>query len=221
LIDPETAKKLGEIAGVDALVIGTITPFGDSVRISAKILDTSTAKVVGASNCNIAKTKAVEELLVTAVETPALAESTTRSRPLPPKTKSKTQTGVVVNKVKFEVRECLISNGTLICDLVITNNDHDKIVRLCGYRRNTHEKSVATDNFNVARHASEVEIPERKLKHNEYVSVPLVHNESVAVKFSFYGLTPEVTSLTVLTIKGSDTRVGNFTAVLKNIPVIR
>lgn len=69
IIDPSTAKKLGEIAGVDALVTGTITPFGDNVRISVKILDTSTAKVIGASSGEIAKTKAIEELLARGIET--------------------------------------------------------------------------------------------------------------------------------------------------------
>lgn len=49
LIDPQTARKLGQITGVGALLTGTVTPFGDSVRLSVKILDTSTAKVIGAS----------------------------------------------------------------------------------------------------------------------------------------------------------------------------
>ncbi|CAK8721097.1 hypothetical protein GKODMF_12715 [Candidatus Electrothrix gigas] len=43
LIDPATARKLGKIAGVDALITGTLTPFGDSVRIAVKVLNTSTA----------------------------------------------------------------------------------------------------------------------------------------------------------------------------------
>lgn len=68
LIDPKTARKLGEIAGVEALITGTITPFGDSVRLSVKILDTATAKVIGASRGNIAKTQAIEELLSRGVE---------------------------------------------------------------------------------------------------------------------------------------------------------
>ena len=33
LVDPKTIKELGRIAGVDAIVTGTITPFGDSVRV--------------------------------------------------------------------------------------------------------------------------------------------------------------------------------------------
>jgi len=68
IIDPQTARKLGQIAGVDALITGTITPFGDSVRISVKILDTATAKVISASSGDIAKTKAIEELLARGIE---------------------------------------------------------------------------------------------------------------------------------------------------------
>lgn len=69
IIDPQTARKLGQIVGVDALITGTITPFGDSIRLSVKILDTATAKVIGASSGDIAKTKAIEELLARGIET--------------------------------------------------------------------------------------------------------------------------------------------------------
>ena len=69
LIDPTTARKLGKIAGVDALVTGTITPFGERVRVSVKVLATETAKVICASRGNIAKTKAIEELLAKGIET--------------------------------------------------------------------------------------------------------------------------------------------------------
>ncbi len=68
LIDPQVARKLGQIAGVDALVTGTITPFGDSIRVAVKVLDTITAKVVSASSANIARTKAIEELLSRGIE---------------------------------------------------------------------------------------------------------------------------------------------------------
>jgi len=63
LIDPQTARKLGQFAGVDALVTGTITAFGDTVRLSAKALDTQTAKMIGAATSDIPKTKAIEDLL--------------------------------------------------------------------------------------------------------------------------------------------------------------
>lgn len=63
LIDPSTARKLGEIAGADALVTGTITPLGNTVRLAVKLLDTGTAKIAAASTTNIDKTKEIAELL--------------------------------------------------------------------------------------------------------------------------------------------------------------
>jgi TolB-like protein len=63
LIDPQTARQLGRIAGVDALATGTITPFGDSVNLSIKVLDTETARLLGAVSVDIPRTKAVDELL--------------------------------------------------------------------------------------------------------------------------------------------------------------
>lgn len=63
LIDPTTARKLGEIAGVEALITGSLTPFGDTVRITVKVLDTETAEIIDAKKENIAKTEIIEELL--------------------------------------------------------------------------------------------------------------------------------------------------------------
>src|SRR5262245_28954473 len=37
LIDPSTARQLGRIAGVETLVTGSITQFGDSIRLSVKL----------------------------------------------------------------------------------------------------------------------------------------------------------------------------------------
>jgi TolB-like protein len=63
IIDPATARRVGEIAGVDALVTGSITPLGDSVRLVIKVLDSSTARILAASSVEIAKTKTIEELM--------------------------------------------------------------------------------------------------------------------------------------------------------------
>ena len=54
LIDPQTARQLGKIAGVDTLVTGTLTAFGDSVKLTVKALDTETARILGAATSEIA-----------------------------------------------------------------------------------------------------------------------------------------------------------------------
>ncbi|MBZ5524311.1 MAG: CsgG/HfaB family protein [Acidobacteriia bacterium] len=71
LIAPETAKKLGAIAGADALITGTITPLGDTIRLSVKALDSATAKMIGASTADLPKTKSMQELLNREIGAPA------------------------------------------------------------------------------------------------------------------------------------------------------
>lgn len=68
LVDPQTIKEIGKIAGVDLLVTGLLTPFGDSIRISCKILSTKTAKVLGARKIDIAKTRSIENMLAQGLE---------------------------------------------------------------------------------------------------------------------------------------------------------
>ncbi len=130
IIDPTTARKLGQIAGVDALVTGTITPFGDSVRISVKILDAATAKVIGASSGDIAKTKAIEELLGKGIETGLSAAPETLEPP------SKTQQRVEVQNFVTELQSCKASGQTVTCYLLITNKGNDKTLyfNYRGYR---------------------------------------------------------------------------------------
>ena len=67
IIDPATARKLGQVAGVDALVTGTITPIGDSVHVSAKVLDTVSAKMLGGTTVDLPKTAPVQELIAKGV----------------------------------------------------------------------------------------------------------------------------------------------------------
>jgi TolB-like protein len=63
LVDPETAKQLGKFAGVDALILGTIVPMNDSIQITAKIITTDTAEIVGAGKASFQKSKEIQELL--------------------------------------------------------------------------------------------------------------------------------------------------------------
>jgi len=67
-LEPKAVEKFGKISGVDAIVTGTVTPFGDSVRVSAKVITTDTAEVIAAATGNIAKTKAIEEHLARMVK---------------------------------------------------------------------------------------------------------------------------------------------------------
>ncbi len=123
IIDPLTARTLGRIAGVEALITGTITPFGDYVRLSVKILDTETARVIGASSANIAKTKAIEELLakgIAAVAPAAPPEKRTATSP-----PARVVQSVQAKSFTFELVDCRFSGGTVSVSMLITNKSND------------------------------------------------------------------------------------------------
>lgn len=64
LIDPDNAKKLGMFAGVDALILGTIIPKGtNSVSLTAKIITTDTAEIIGAARAEFKADDTVEQLV--------------------------------------------------------------------------------------------------------------------------------------------------------------
>jgi hypothetical protein len=62
LIDPETAKQLGKLKMVDAVIVGNITPFGNSFRVTIKILDTETGMSIAAAAGNLAGTDDIKGL---------------------------------------------------------------------------------------------------------------------------------------------------------------
>jgi Putative peptidoglycan binding domain/Curli production assembly/transport component CsgG len=68
LVNPENAKRLGQIAGVDALVLGTYTDFGESYRLSLKAIATDTAEMVASARANVPKTNALVQLATELVD---------------------------------------------------------------------------------------------------------------------------------------------------------
>ena len=85
LVEPENVKKLGKFSGVDAIILGSMTPLKDEVLITAKVIATDTAEIIGATLGKITRSKEIEELLVHsfgASLTAQTIDSTTKTTPL-------------------------------------------------------------------------------------------------------------------------------------------
>lgn len=119
MIDPQTARQLGKFAGVNALLAGTITPFGDTIRLSLKVLDAESAKIITADTGNIPKTKAIEELLAGKIE-PTITGTSPITIPQSGKTQSVEAKGFI-----FELKECKLSGQTVTCFMIITSKEKD------------------------------------------------------------------------------------------------
>src|SRR5215213_1905761 len=61
LIDLDNVRKL-KISGIDGLVAGTLTPLGDGIRITVKVIKIETAEYVGAARGVVPKTSTMDSL---------------------------------------------------------------------------------------------------------------------------------------------------------------
>lgn len=63
LVDPANAKQLATFSGVDAIVLGSVTVLEQEVAVTAKIIATDTAEIVGASKARLPMGKELGQFL--------------------------------------------------------------------------------------------------------------------------------------------------------------
>jgi TolB-like protein len=122
IIDPQTARRVGEIAGVQVLVAGTVTPYGESVRLSVKVLDAETARVISGVTADIPRNKAVDELLAKGIATGDQPTAPPPGKTDPPTPQQPTDsTTAEYGDFLFTVLNCSRSGDITGCSGTITN----------------------------------------------------------------------------------------------------
>lgn len=210
MIDPSTAKKLGQIAGVDALVTGTTADLRDIVRLSVKILVTDTAKIIGASSCDIPKTKAIEELLVRDVGEREPSE-------LGPKTVRK----VKIADYTFELRQAKIEGDTVNCNILITNNAAEDRILYLFVTSLFWSGSFVVDDLGNHYEVTEILLGTRSSRHYDSVSQLLVSGVPTNARV-FSKISPGAKKIALLEIVGSGEEYGRrFKVQFRDIPLSR
>jgi len=220
IVDPTTAKKLGQISGADALVTGTITPFGDSVRLAAKVLDTASGDIIDASSTDIAKTKAIEELLSRGIDSsaaPATRESTSTPQSAPGSAKPIEAGGFVFKPVK-----CLKKGDILVCSISLLNIGDEQIrVQIKGNRRGG-DGSYITDNIG-SQYPLTLQIGNRQDSYAVWENI--LPQTPVNVNFISKDVNPIATHVTVvISISKSDKKsrsASQHLVAVKNIPITK
>ena len=58
-LDEQTTAKIGKLYGVEAIVTGTVSKFGSTISVVAKLIDTETAKVIASSDVKTTSVDAI------------------------------------------------------------------------------------------------------------------------------------------------------------------
>lgn len=129
LIDPETAKKVGRIVGVDAVVTGTITDLSSYLALNCRIIETQTGRLLFATNAKVFNDEVVQRLRKSKLGATASTEGRTEPEAAP-KPKANAALRQEVSGFLFELKKCQRSGDSVECELMITNNREDRLIRI-------------------------------------------------------------------------------------------
>jgi curli biogenesis system outer membrane secretion channel CsgG len=127
VIDGDTAKMLGKVAGVDSIVTGSITDLATYVSINCRMIDTETGRVFAAAETTIFKDDNLRKIMGVRLggqgvgsgkridETkPEGVSGASAKPPLPQKTKLRDFT--------FELERCIRTESAVTCHLLVRND---------------------------------------------------------------------------------------------------
>lgn len=118
-IDPSSAKQIGRITGVDAIVTGTITDLQSFVGVNCRLIDAATGKIFAAAQTKITKDDDVKKIM----SVPMRSAKPRSDRPPPKRDGALTWTGPDVRvTVDKAVRQGDTLTLTLGFELISSNS---------------------------------------------------------------------------------------------------
>src|SRR5436309_3157706 len=125
LVEPAKARKLGQMLGVQGLVLGSLSDLGGTFDIDARIIDIQTSVSLPGVSASIVQDEVVRRLSSDCGQTLSpLASEPQRPNLLPPSSAASELGGqqavekVAVENLSFEVTSCKMSGGSVTCGLL-------------------------------------------------------------------------------------------------------
>jgi TolB-like protein len=139
LVDPENSKKLGQFAGVDALILGTIVSKGQNIALTAKIITTDTAEIIGAAKTEFRSDETVQKLFSQQTSDPSSTDADTRNGEPPAIIKSFGDLQVVLNSLR------IVNGHEYLLTLTLTNSSSKSILYAAVHYDDPRVKSIVRD----------------------------------------------------------------------------
>jgi len=105
LLRPDDARKLGQFAGVDAILIGSISSLGDNIELIVRAISTETSEIVGSGSTNLQATSDFRQMLSMQVDSGAITGSTPRAGGSPARTPASPTSAVATEGDAIAIRE--------------------------------------------------------------------------------------------------------------------
>lgn len=192
IIDPGSAKRLGRILGVDAIVSGTVTNLAQSLKVNARLISTESGEIFAVASTEIFKDESVIGLLSASSASPA-GKST-------PQRLGSTQKLIKNGVFGFELEKCKLDGDDLACWVNVTNeSDTDRnciVYREKGSRAIDASARELTPSFVWLGNKRS----DGSSWYNSHVGSVLVPGVPIQLGFMFKGASSDLSSLRLLRI---------------------
>ena len=128
-VDPNTIVKLGKMKGIDAVIAGTLTSTGNTLRLIIKVWNLETQNIIAVGRGDISRTPMISEL----GDKTVLIGSSGGSSSNPTKQPSPSIAKFTKDNWVFELTSCTQSGDRVECRLRVTSIGKDNDLTPYGY----------------------------------------------------------------------------------------
>jgi len=75
VVDPDSAKELGKMAGVDSIVTGTTADLGSYVAVNCRLIETESGEIFAVAKAKIKKDASLTKIMEEVIETPEIKKA--------------------------------------------------------------------------------------------------------------------------------------------------
>jgi TolB-like protein len=132
LVDPTKAKQLGRMAGVEAIVVGTIADLGNQVDLDARMIEIETNRMLLGATVSIGKDPTVTAMLERGRAEPSATRATGGPEPSSGTTPAAAHAKVdSVEGFVFQPRGCRKRENRITCRVAIINTTkEDRVLQI-------------------------------------------------------------------------------------------
>lgn len=192
LLDAGAMNTIGKILGVDAIVTGSVTDLDSSVKINARLVSISTAKVFAVAATSIPKIGTVAKLMERQLNTKNSIKTANITK-LKKQGNKLRSIAILENGLSFDLDKCVRKNTQINCFITLKAVENDNVITVFG------NKTIVYDDVGTARAASSTDIGgtanRRRLTRTLIAGIP---NK---LKLQFDGVSAAAKKVALLSIK--------------------
>jgi len=210
IVDPASAKKLGQILGVDAIVSGSVSELATVLRVNARLISTETGEIFAVASTEIAKDESVLRLLGGGNTISGGASSPPNS--MYPITKDSMGFTIVL-------KQCKLVTTAVSCEFDVMSNERDRVLSLYVYPSS--DPSRLFDEAGTEYLVAQVRIGNRV---GEHVQATMVSDVPGKVALRFEGLPSKATKISLLRVRGSiliGTDIRDLTVEFRDVLLVK